>query len=317
MPKYRDVNQSADLKIDLKDTDRPLAETLNPNFRYALFSPIAKGGKSLIQSCTDMYLARRVCYKSLRQEFASDVTEQRRLLREARVTAILQHPNIVPTYDLGRDARGHYYFTMKLVHGYTLREVLDYRERYDLTQLINVIEQVAQALSYAHSKGVIHRDVKPENVLVGPFGEVVILDWGLAKVWQSAESEEVSPRPDLNSERDLSMTHHGEVQGTISYMSPEQLENHADIDNRADVYSIGALLFEILTGQNAVTGETMAELAHSVRFDAPAKPSSLSRLKIPALLEDLAMKCLEKKADQRVQNMDDVLRILAQNWQMT
>ncbi|MGB1191186.1 MAG: serine/threonine protein kinase, partial [Pseudomonadales bacterium] len=191
------------------------------------------------------------------------------------------------------------------------------RERYDLTQLMNVVEQVAQALSYAHAKGVIHRDVKPENVLVGPFGEVVILDWGLAKVWQSAEADEVSTSSDLNPELDVSMTHHGDVQGTISYISPEQLENHTDIDNRADVYSFGALLYEILTGRNAATGETMAELAHSVRFDSPAKPSSLSRLKIPALLEDLTLKCLEKKADQRVQSMDEVLRILAQNWQMT
>ena len=114
MPKFSDVNQSDNLKIDLKDTDRPLAETLNPNFRYALFSPIAKGGKSLIQSCSDLYLARRICYKSLRREFAEDPVEQKRLLREARVTAILQHPNIVPTYDLGRDTRGHYYFTTGL-----------------------------------------------------------------------------------------------------------------------------------------------------------------------------------------------------------
>ena len=93
------------------------------------------------------------------------------------------HPNTVPTYELGRDNRGHYYFTMKLVHGYTLREILDFRDRYDLTQLVDVIVQIGHALEYAHTHGVAHRDIKPENILVGPYGEVLLLDWGLAKVW--------------------------------------------------------------------------------------------------------------------------------------
>ena len=318
VPKFSDVNESENLKVDLKDTDRPLAETLNPNFRYALFSPIAKGGKSLIQSCSDLYLSRRICYKSLRREFAEDPVEQKRLLREARVTAILQHPNIVPTYDLGRDTRGHYYFTMKLVHGYTLREVLDYRERYDLTQLVDVIEQVAQALSYAHTKGVIHRDVKPENILVGPFGEVVLLDWGLAKVWDTPEPSASPDAPEPESEAlPLTMTRHGKVQGTISYMSPEQLTNETEIDSRADIYSLGAVLYEVLTGQNAAVGETMDELARSVRYDTPALPSQVARLKIPKLLEDLTMRCLKKEPSERLANMEEMIRLLSQNWQLS
>jgi len=317
LPKFTDVNQSESLKVDLKDTDRPLAETLNPSFRYALFSPIAQGGKSVIQSCTDLYLSRRVCYKQLKKAFAEDVVEQKRLLREARVTAILQHPNIVPTYDLGRDAKGHYFFTMKLVHGYTLREVLDFRDRYDLTQLVDVIEQVAQALSYAHSKGVIHRDVKPENILVGPFGEVVLLDWGLAKVWEMPEEVVESAPMDDEVEQPFTMTRHGKVQGTISYMSPEQLSNDVEIDHRTDIYSIGAILYEILTGRTAAEGESMQQLAYSVLNETPKPPSSLIKLKIPTLLEDLTMQCLSKNPGSRLAKMDEVIRLLSQNWQLS
>ena len=149
MPTYQNPIDD-DERLSLAETDKPLAETLNPAFRYALFSQIAKGGKSTIQSCMDLYLGRKVCHKSLRREFASDDIEQRRLLREARIIARLQHPNIVPTYDLGRTRDGGYFFTMKLLEGYTLRELLDYRERYDLTQMINVIEQIANALAFAH-----------------------------------------------------------------------------------------------------------------------------------------------------------------------
>ena len=148
--------------IYIEETDKDLAQKLNPNFRYAYFKKIAKGGKSLIQSCKDMHLNRVIAHKSLLPEFAADPIEQKRLLREARVSAMLQHPNTMPTYELGRNRKGHYYFTMKLVHGYTFREIINYRERYDLSQLLDIVTQVAHALEYAHTHGVVHRDIKPE-----------------------------------------------------------------------------------------------------------------------------------------------------------
>ena len=120
--------------VFLEETDKPLPIKIDPRTRYAFFSTIATGGKSLIKSCKDLHLSRFVCYKTLKPEFANNEIEQKRLIREARVTAMLQHPNTVPTYELSRDARGNPYFTMKLVHGYTLREIFDYRERYDLTK---------------------------------------------------------------------------------------------------------------------------------------------------------------------------------------
>ena len=126
----------------LENTDKELPLKLDQNMRYAYFKTIARGGKAIVQSCKDLHLSRTICYKNLRPEFADDPIEQKRFLREARVSALLQHPNTVPTYELGRNNKGHYYFTMKLVSGYTLREILDYRERYDLKQLINVVIQI-------------------------------------------------------------------------------------------------------------------------------------------------------------------------------
>ena len=136
---------------------------------------------------------------------------------------MLQHPNTVPTYELGRDGRGNPYFTMKLVHGYTLREILDYRERYDLTQLMEVVMQVGFALDYAHTHGVAHRDIKPENILAGPYGEVLVLDWGLAKVWHPDGSASTEEEGNVKIIDDISLTGAGKAQGTLHYMSPEQL----------------------------------------------------------------------------------------------
>ena len=285
--------------------------------RYAYFKTIAKGGKAVIQSCKDLYLSRIVCYKTLKKEFAEDPIEQKRFLREARVSALLQHPNTVPMYELGRDSRGHYYFTMKLVHGYTLREVLDYRERYDLTQLINVIVQVAHALEYAHNHRVIHRDIKPENILVGPYGEVLLMDWGLAKVWNpDGTSEEVvnKPRKTLSNKKVTSFTDMEQLQGTISYMSPEQIEKDPDIDFRTDIYSLGAVLFEILCGRPPSIEETIDKVIEETLNVTPPKPSSLTKIRIPELLEDITMQCIAKKPDNRVQSCSELVRLLEQGW---
>lgn len=308
-------------QVFLEDTDRPLPQKLNQSTRYAMFSTIAKGGKSLIKSCKDLHLGRIVCYKTLRPEFADDEIEQRRFLREARVSAMLQHPNTVPTYELGRDNQGHYYFTMKLVHGYTLREILEYRERYDLTQLIDVIVQVGHALEYAHTHGVAHRDIKPENILVGPYGEVLLLDWGLAKVWnpdgtalKDDEVEAVTTSVLSNRNKNLALTARGKLQGTISYMSPEQIERDPGIDQRTDIYSLGAVLYEVLCGETPSKGETMDEIVKSTLHDTPPRPAEVTSMRIPALLEETCMRCINKDPDARFADMMEMVRLLQEDW---
>lgn len=302
--------------IYLENTDRELPQKLNPGTRYAYFKTIARGGKAIVQSCKDLHLSRLVCYKTLKPEFANDPIEQKRFLREARVTALLQHPNTVPTYELGRDGKGHYYFTMKLVHGYTLREVLDFRERYDLTQLINVIIPVVQALDYAHSHRVIHRDIKPENILVGPFGETLLLDWGLAKVWNpDGTSDKPERKPNQTSNKvNISMTDHDNLQGTISYMSPEQIKRDPMIDFRTDIYSIGVILYEILTGELPSPGDTVEKISKNITDVMPPMPSSVAKFKIPRFLEEITMKCIAKSPDERYQSGADLVRLLEEDW---
>ncbi len=298
----------------IEQTDKELAKKLNPNFRYAYFKTIAKGGKSLIQSCKDMYLNRVIAYKSLLPEFADDPIEQMRLLREARVSAMLQHPNTLPTYEVGRNNKGHIYFTMKLVQGYSLRQIFDYRERYDLTQMMDIILQVAHALEYAHTHGVIHRDIKPENILVGPFGEVLLMDWGLAKVW--SESGEVSPYDEVEPAKGsdaMSMTGFQKLQGTVCYMSPEQIDKDPDIDKLTDIYSLGIILYEALTGRTPAEGDTIDKVIKSTKEDIPPRPSELVSSSIPSVLEHTVMTCLEKNPKDRIASAAELIRLLQQS----
>ncbi len=304
-------------RVTLEETDRPLPEKLNPSTRYAYFKTIARGGKCIIQSCKDMLLGRIVCYKKLKPEFVDDTTEQRRFVREARVSAMLQHPNTVPVYELGRDNRGQPYFTMKLVHGYTLRELLEpeYRERYDLTQLVDVVLEVLYALEYTHSHRVIHRDIKPENVLVGPFNEVVLMDWGLAKVWnEDGTPDDLPPEePALDEAAPTSLTGQGNLQGTAAYMSPEQIRRDPAIDYRTDIYTVGVVLYEILARRTPFVAETVRGMTDQILEAPPPPPSTLTDFEVPEVLEQLALRALAKDPEERIQSSEEFVHGL-QAW---
>ena len=314
MPTFRQTTKEYD-HVFIEDTDQPLPEKLNPNTRYLFLSTIAKGGKSIIKACKDRHLNRIVAYKTLRPEFQNDDVEITRLLREARVSAMLQHPSTMPIYELGRDNQGHYYFTMKLVHGYTLREIMDYRERYDLSQLIDVIEDVAHALAYAHDHGVAHRDIKPENILVGRYGEVLLLDWGLAKVWGKDGTTPAEETSEVNlTDSDKTMTGHGKLQGSICYVSPEQIRRDPDISYSTDIYSLGSVLYEVLTGVPPFDSDKAYEILDMVQNQQPVKPSEISKYPVPKILERLCLKCLNKSPSERPASMKEVLQTLQQDW---
>ncbi|MEM6583869.1 MAG: serine/threonine-protein kinase [Pseudomonadota bacterium] len=312
MHEFRQSKES-DAILYAEDTDEPLPEKLNPNTRYSHFSVIDKGGKSIIQSCRDLHLRRTVCYKTLRPEFVNDAIENRRLLREARISASLQHPNTMPTYEIGRDIKGRYYFTMKLVHGYTFRQILEYRERYDLTQLVEVLEQVGQALAYAHSKGVLHRDIKPDNILVGPYGEVLLLDWGLAKVWHRPDSGQVSESAEENPGR-IGMTGEAKLQGTVMYMSPEQVNKDPNISFQSDLYSLGALLYETLAGKTPFQGDVVRKILDQIRTETPPDPRTVATQHVPDVLAELAMQCLQKDPLKRPESAEKLVSVLQENW---
>ena len=310
---YQEKQKDFGDDIFLEDTDAPLPETLNQKTRYAFFSEIAKGGKSVILSCQDLHLRRTVCFKTLRSEFQKDPIENKRLLREARISALLQHPNTIPTYEIGRDNQGHYFFTMKLVRGYTLRELLDYRERYDMSQLFGVIVQIANALAYAHSAGVLHRDVKPDNILVGPYGEVLLLDWGMAKVWSKSRNHLSEETDDQKVDGIVNMTGEGKLQGTVMYMSPEQIDRDADISFQADIYSLGVVLYEVITGKTPFQGKLVRTLLDEIRFENPVEPKRDAGDVVSDLVNDLTMRCLKKNPKDRPKSFEEIIRILKED----
>ena len=178
-------------------TDFDLPQCDSTFEKYTDFKKVGAGGNGVLYSCYDRFMGRRVAMKRLPKELANDPSERRRFLREARITAQLQHPNTVPVYEVGLDNEGQLYFSMKKIEGSNLFKLIsgvaqgdqEIIERYPLKRFVNILNQACQSLYYAHTHGVIHRDVKPENMMVGLFGEVILMDWGVAKVWGQIDDE--------------------------------------------------------------------------------------------------------------------------------
>ncbi|MEZ6130462.1 MAG: serine/threonine-protein kinase [Planctomycetaceae bacterium] len=313
---YPKVPDSQSL-IHREETDASLsaAAQMKNNTRYIYFKKVALGGKCLIQSCRDLHLGRAICYKTLRPEFADDPNERRLFLREARVTAMLQHPNTAPVYEVGLDNKGHYYFTMKLVAGVTLREVLDglrdgdpeMQAAWDLERLIDVVIQVGQVLSYAHTHGVVHCDVKPANIVAGGYGEVLLLDWGLADVRPKQADVDSADTTDADANSLSSRASH---QGSPRYMSPEQFAG-GRIDHRTDIYSLGAILFEVLTLQQLAWGDTVDEILQNLADNPPPTPSMVSPDRtIPKALETIYLRCVQRDPKHRIQSTLELIHEL-------
>jgi serine/threonine protein kinase len=308
------INQPKQVLRQDTDGTLPADAQLKNNTRYIYFKKIAEGGKCLIHSCKDLHLGRVICHKTLRREFADDPEEQKLFLREARVTAMLQHPNTAPVYEVGYDTKGHYYFTMKLVSGVTLREVLDglnkvdaaTQKAWDLTRLIDIVIQVGQVLSYAHVHGVVHCDVKPENIVVGEYGEVLLLDWGLAHIPEGKHNGSA----EAPAEGEHVVRSQASHQGTPQYMSPEQISGMA-LDHRTDIYSLGAILFEVLTMQQLAWGETLDEMLSNKVNNPPPTPRIVAPDQdIPVALESICLRCIQQAPEHRIQTTLELIHEL-------
>jgi len=274
---------------------------------YQLLGEIARGGMGVILKGHDSDLGRDVAVKVLDKRLSERMDVVQRFVEEAQIGGQLQHPGIVPVYDLGLMADERPYFTMKLVKGATLASLLAERETADSNRgrLIDVFESVCQTMAYAHSRGVIHRDLKPANIMVGAFGEVQVVDWGLAKVLlRGGTADEKRSRKartemtvleTVRSEGSSSGTESmvGSVLGTPAYMPPEQASGMVDrLDERTDVFALGAILCEILTGHPPYLGERDEVIAAAAQADLEGALERLDACQADAALVKLAKQCL-------------------------
>jgi serine/threonine protein kinase len=297
--------------------------------RIQVVEEVGRGAMGRVLRVFDSKLRRELALKVAplpRNEMARD--RLARFVEEAQITAQLEHPNVVPVHDLGVDPDGHAYFSMKLIRGQSLETILEKREQGDastlaefgLRRLLDVFLQTCQAIEYAHARGVIHRDLKPANIMVGDFGEVQVMDWGVAKLIGRPDSLEavstLTDRPSLPPPPESSAkssavrgvtsvravakaweTQVGEVLGTPAYMSPEQAKG-LPVDERTDIYALGVLLYEILCGKVPFDDEDATRTLERVIDEAPPRPTEIDPT-VPHALEELALRLLEKEPEQR------------------
>ncbi len=280
-----------------------------------LLGEIARGGMGAVLKGRDPDLGRDLAVKVLLESHRDKPELIRRFIEEAQIGGQLQHPGIVPIYELGTFADRRPYFAMKLVKGRTLSSLLDDRSDrvHDLPRFLSIFESVCQTIAYAHARGVIHRDLKPSNIMVGSFGEVQVMDWGLAKVLpQGGATDDASAgktkerdtiiataRSGGDSDSDLSKA--GSVMGTPSYMAPEQARGEIDrLDERCDVFALGSILCEVLTGEPAFIGRSSGEIQRKAsRGELKDALDRLDGSGSDAELIALAKDCLASELEDR------------------
>lgn len=285
-----------------------------PKCRYLVGDEIGHGGMGVVYEAWDTQLQRRVAIKILRHEEQLKPGSLPRFFREARIASRLHHPGILSVHDFDVAADGQAFIVMGLLHGATLSETLStvVDRSAELPRFLNIFIQVCQAVAYAHAKGIIHRDLKPSNIMIGDYGEVTILDWGLAKVLgEATPPAEAYPNPAVGGQLDLCNweTVAGAVFGTLAYLAPEQARGEVNrIDRRSDIFALGSILCEILTGRPPFCGATLAETyKQAVRGDISNISLLLDGCKGPRSIVGLAKKCMSPKRRNRPDDVGEII----------
>lgn len=279
--------------------------------RYEYIKELARGGMGKISLVRDKDLNRDIVIKSLHTNIKqSDTIEQ--FIQEAKIIGKLEHPNIIPIYDFGIHQDSLFY-TMKFVNGKTLREIIqDIRVNqkaqinYTWTVRVNIIQKICEALEYAHQNNVIHLDLKPENIMIGEFGEVMVMDWGISKVFDGVCDID-------KSKNNINDT----LSGSPAYMSPEQVTNPEMVDYKADLFSLGSLMYEFFSLQKPYTGTDIKKVLTSIVKDDPKPLSKIKRIPqkpIPAelsyIVEDAMRKDPNKRHDSAKHLKEDLQKFL-------
>jgi serine/threonine protein kinase len=280
--------------------------------RYRILQRIGSGGMGAVYQAEDAVLERRVALKIL--DLPDDSGELAvRLLREAQILARLEHPGIVPVHDAGTLADGRVYYAMKLVEGQRLDRVVTSMSV--LPDRLRVFQRICDAVAFAHARGILHRDLKPDNIMIGPFGEVLVMDWGIAKILhQPAKSATTPDREAHAAARPMWKTGHGTILGTPGYMAPEQARGEVEnLDQRADIYSLGAILHFLLTGQPAAAEQCSTGTKNQPSRNPSIAPSTAAP-SMPRALAAIAQKAMTPEAAGRyhfaAQLGEDVARFL-------
>ena len=293
--------------------------------RYLDRGEIGSGGMSQVRRAVDRSLQREVAIKRIDEDKIVGPESLHRFIEEARITGRLDHPNIVPIHELALDNKGQFYFSMKLVQGETLEDLLRLagEERLEadrLSEWLQIILKVCDAIAFAHDRRVIHRDIKPSNIMVGSFGQVYIMDWGLSRT-------QANPRqgPDAATAMEdtlLDFDVPGSIMGTPAYMAPEQVEGaHDRVDERTDVFALGATLYHIITGHPPFRGKNYYTLLlEALECEPTAPETEVGADRVPAELCRITCKAMSRSPEDRYPSVaalrDDLERLLRGVWHL-
>lgn len=276
-----------------KDKGRPGLVTFG---KYTVIEEVGRGGMGIVYKATDSVLGRAVAIKEL--VFGGTTTQAEkeegiaRFRREAQTAARLAHPNIVTVYDVGEDG-GRHFMAMEFLTGRSLKDLLEKGGRLSTEQMLDIVRQICEGLDHAHAQGIVHRDIKPDNILLQPNGTVKITDFGIARMVGGMSS----------------MTQTGTMLGTLAYISPEQLQNSKDVDGRADLFSLGCMLYELFTGVLPFDGGSIGGTILKIITEEPKPPRAINP-GIPAAVEGVILKCLRKVPGERYQRASEILQDL-------